>query len=395
MAIAKGIQKSLEGSSLIRKMFEEGARRKQEFGADQVFDFSLGNPVFEPPKQVIDSLVAVLQSDTPGLHRYMPNAGLPETRAYIADKLSGLSGLAVEPQDVVMCVGAGGALNVILRSILDPGDEVIVLAPYFVEYDFYIQNFGGSPVVVQTSADFTPDLDAIAASITSRTKAMLINSPNNPTGVVYTQEQLAGLSQLLLEKSKDYGEPISLISDEPYRGIIFDDIVVPSVMALYPHTIVATSASKELALPGERIGYLGISPRHQDRDLLSQAAALALRTLGFVNAPALMQRMLPMVDGVQVDTAAYEINRNLLYDHLIKLGFECVRPHGAFYLFPKCPNNDEAEFIRQAQELNLLVVPGSAFGKPGFFRLAYCFETEMIERSLPVFTELMRRVMPN
>jgi len=394
MAIAKGIQKSLEGSSLIRQMFEEGMRRKAEFGADQVFDFSLGNPVFEPPREVIENLIGLLQDDTPGRHRYMPNAGIPETRKYIADKLSSLSGLLVEPNDVVMCVGAGGALNVILRSILDPGDEVIVLAPYFVEYDFYIQNFGGQPVVVSTKADFTPDIEAIGQKVSKKTKAVLINSPNNPTGVVYSTKQLKALSDLLVQKSKEFGQPISLISDEPYRGIAFDGIEVPSVMALYPNTIVATSASKELALPGERIGYLGISPNHQDRSLLSEASVLALRTLGFVNAPALMQRVLPLVDGVQVDIGPYQKNRDILYDHLVSLGFECVRPQGAFYLFPKCPNGDEPEFIRQAQELNLLVVPGSAFRLPGYFRLAYCFETEMIERSLPVFTELMRRLTP-
>ncbi|OGH00367.1 MAG: aspartate aminotransferase [Candidatus Lambdaproteobacteria bacterium RIFOXYD1_FULL_56_27] len=391
MAIAKKLQQSLGSSSLIRQMFEEGERRKALYGEDKVFDFSLGNPVFEPPKQVKAALQALIASDRPGQHRYMPNAGLAGTRSYLAGKLALESGLEFGAEDVVMTVGAGGALNVILKTLLDPGDEVLVLRPYFVEYDFYIDNHGGVPVSVPTLPDFTPDLAALAQAINPKTKALLINSPNNPTGVVYSAQQLAELGALLEQKSRALGHPIHLISDEPYRAIVFDRLEVPSVFKAYPNCILATSSSKDLALPGERIGYLAVSPRHQDRALVRAGTVLALRTLGFVNAPALMQRMLPLVDGARVDLGPYQKNRDLLYDHLRGLGLECVKPGGAFYLFPKAPIEDDLEFVKAAQELNLLLVPGSAFRLKGYFRIAYCFETAKIEASLPVFERLVKQ----
>ncbi|MDT8445723.1 MAG: pyridoxal phosphate-dependent aminotransferase [bacterium] len=391
MAIARKMLASIEGSSLIRRMFEEGERRKAQFGADRVFDFSLGNPVFEPPAEVHQAILEVIQSGQAGLHRYMPNAGLPETRAFVAARLEKEVALGFEPTDVVMTVGAGGALNVIFKSLLDPGDEVLLLRPYFVEYDFYIENHGGVPVSLPTLPNFKPDLKALAQAIGPKTKALVINSPNNPTGVVYSGEDLAALGDLLRQKSQELGHPITLVSDEPYRAICYDGVVPGNPFAAYEATILATSSSKDLALPGERIGYLAISPKHPDRNLLAQATVLALRTLGFVNAPVLMQRILPMVGEAQVDVAPYLANRNILYEHLTGLGLSCVKPEGAFYLFPKCPIEDDLAFVKEAQDLNLLLVPGSAFRMPGYFRLAYCFETEMIERSLPVFTQLMSR----
>ncbi|OGG96295.1 MAG: aspartate aminotransferase [Candidatus Lambdaproteobacteria bacterium RIFOXYD2_FULL_50_16] len=390
MAIAKALEASIQGSSLIRAMFEEGERRKIALGPDKVFDFSLGNPVFEPPLAVVEALKTLTQSEQPGTHRYMPNAGYKETRDYIASLMADESGLAFLVGDICMCVGAGGALNVILKCLLDPGDEVIVIRPYFVEYDYYFKNHGGQAVPVLSGPGFQIDLAAIEAAIGPKTKAVLINSPNNPTGVIYDQKALEALGGLLTKKSAELGRVITLISDEPYRALVYDEVKPPCVFNSYNNVILATSSSKDLALPGERIGYLAISPLHQDRALLGQAAPLALRTLGFVNAPALMQRLLPMVKGAKVDIEPYRINRDLLYNHLTSLGLDCVKPQGAFYLFPKCPIADDLLFCEKAQALNLLVVPGRAFGLAGYFRIAYCFQTEMIRRSLPVFTELIK-----
>ena len=379
--------KAVSGASMIRKMFEEGARRVKLYGAENVFDFSIGNPVFEPPMEVRDALVKILKSDTKGGHRYMPNAGFPETRQFIADQLKRDSDVTFDSNDVIMTVGAGGALNVVLKTLLDPEDEVIILAPFFVEYKFYIENYNGVVKVVSTTKNFGLDCDAIAAAITSKTKAVLINSPNNPTGVIYSEEELTQLGKMLTQKSEEIGQPISLISDEPYKNISYE-VPVTSIFKCYKNCVVGTSYSKDLALPGERIGYLAISPKHDDHELLRDGAIIALRILGFVNAPALMQRMLPMIGDAKVDMTPYRENRELLYNHLTKIGFECQKPDGGFYLFPKSPVEDEMELIKTAQEYNLLLVPGKAFGAPGYFRIAYCFDTDMVKRSLPIFTKL-------
>ncbi|MBT6503048.1 MAG: pyridoxal phosphate-dependent aminotransferase [Deltaproteobacteria bacterium] len=390
MGISTQIESSIANSSMIRKMFEEGDRRRQLYGEDKVFDLSIGNPIFEPPAEVQSNLLKLIQSDERGTHRYMPNSGFPKTRQYIAGMLNDETGLSFGENDIIMTAGAGGALNVIFKALLNPGDEVIVFKPYFLEYNAYVNNYGGEICAVKTREDFQLDFAALEEKLSVKTKAVLINSPNNPTGVIYSEEELAQLGQLLKHKSAEFGQAISLISDEPYRRIVYET-TAPSIFPHYENAIVATSYSKDLAMPGERIGYIAISPKHQDHDLLSVGAVLSLRILGFVNAPALMQRLLPLVGNACVDLASYRSNRDLLYNHLIKIGFSCIKPAGAFYLFPKSPIEDDLAFIEAAQQLNLLMVPGSGFGMPGYFRISFCFETEFIERSLPVFTDLARQ----
>jgi aspartate aminotransferase len=390
MGISTQIESSIANSSMIRKMFEEGDRRRQLYGAENVFDLSIGNPIFEPPAEVQKSLEKLIQSDEKGTHRYMPNSGYPKTRQYIANMLNDETGFSFGENEIIMTAGAGGALNVLFKTLLNPGDEVIVFKPYFLEYNAYVGNFGGEICAVKTKDDFQLDFTALEEKISAKTKAVLINSPNNPTGVIYSEEELAQLGRLLRQKSKEFGQPISLISDEPYRRIVYE-APAPSIFPHYENAIVATSYSKDLAMPGERIGYIAISPKHQDHELLCVGAVLSLRILGFVNAPALMQRLLPLVGDACVDLEPYRINRDLLYNHLLKIGFSCVKPAGAFYLFPKSPIEDDLAFIEAAQQLNLLMVPGSGFGMPGYFRISFCFETEMIKRSLPVFTELAKQ----
>lgn len=387
MTISKQIEKAISGSSMIRQMFEEGARRIKEFGAENVFDFSIGNPVFEPPVEVKEALLQLIQSEEKGTHRYMPNPGFPETRAYLANMISEETGLSFTNDSIIMTTGAGGALNTIFRTLLNHDDEVIVLRPYFVEYDSYVANHNGVTKIIDTDSQFRIDFEELEKAISPKTQVLLINSPNNPTGVVYSKAELDQLGELLSKKSNEIGHPISLISDEPYKNISYGT-EVPSIFLSYDNSIVATSYSKDLAIPGERIGYLAISPNHNDRKLIEEGAVIALRILGFVNAPAIWQRILPMVGKATVDLEPYRKNRDLLYGHLIKIGFECVKPEGGFYLFPKSPIEDDKAFIKTAQEMNLLLVPGSGFGQPGYFRISYCFETEMIERSLPVFTKL-------
>lgn len=401
MTLSPSIRHAVENSSWIRKMFEEGTRLKAQVGADKVFDLSIGNPVFDPPASVRKALIQLLSSGDKGQHRYMPNAGFESTRSWVATQLNRwikeYAGPNTPPMeytqaDILMCVGAAGGLNVTLRTICGPGDEVIVIKPYFAEYLAYIENWGAKSVIVGTRPDFHLDLEQIAKAITPRTRALLLNSPNNPTGVVYPREDLDRLGQLLEQQSQLIGHPISLVTDEPYQRITFDGKVVPRALASYANTILVTSYSKDLALAGERIGYIAVSPLHAARKELQAGLPIALRILGFVNAPALMQRVLPLAGDALVDMAPYQENRDLLYNHLTSLGFECVKPEGAFYLFPKCLIADDLEFVREAQNLHLLLVPGRGFGMPGYFRVSFCFETELIKRVLPVFTELTRRL---
>lgn len=372
-------------------MFEEGNRLVQLHGAENVFDFSLGNPVFEPPKKLTATLIDLLQSNETGTHRYMPNPGYADVRKYVAQQLQNESSLSFAKEDIVMTVGAGGGLNVVIKTLCDPGDEIIVLKPYFVEYGFYAANHGAQIKPIDTTQEFQIDFDQLAKAINSKTKAVLINSPNNPTGVIYPEKSLQQLGELLREKSNELGKEIYLISDEPYKRIVYDNIKVPSVFKYYADSIVVTSHSKDLALAGERIGYAAVSPRSKNRALLQEGLVIALRILGFVNAPALMQRLIPLIGKTMVELTPYQKNRDLLYQHLTQIGFQCVKPDGAFYLFPKSPIDDDIAFVREAQKLNLLLVPGSGFGTPGFFRIAFCYDTAMIERSLPVFSELARK----
>lgn len=390
MAISAKVQASLSGSSLIRKMFEEGDRLRKIHGPEKVFDFSIGNPDLEPPAIFKDKLRELANHPLPGMHKYMSNAGYPETRQKIAEYLHRKTGLPLTENQVVMAVGAGGGLNVVFKTLLNPGDEVIVSAPYFVEYGFYTENHQGKLVVVNTNSNFQLDLDAIAKTISPKTKAILINTPNNPTGVIYSEDLLKNLAKLIKQKETELGTEIYLISDEPYSGLVYDGITIPPVLSIFERGIMVTSHSKDLALPGERIGYIAVNPKMPEAELLFNGLVFANRVLGFVNAPALMQHLVADLQGTVVGVDEYQERRDLLYNHLKSIGFQVVKPQGAFYLFPKCPIPDDNAFTSAAIKYNLLIVPGSGFGAPGYFRIAYCVSKNIIVNSLPAFTQLAK-----
>ena len=374
-------------------MFEEGERLRQEFGAEKIYDFTLGNPDVEPPAAFQRELLELAQNPLPGMHRYMNNAGYTETRSAVASKLSNDSGIDVTAGHIIMTCGAGGALNVVLKTILNPGEEVIILAPFFVEYKFYIDNHGGVPVEVWTNHEtFQLDIDAISKAITSKTRAILICSPNNPTGVIYPEESLRQLGAVLKKIHRDNGHLIYVISDEPYARIAFDGKQVPNIFPLVESSIIVTSHSKDLALPGERIGYLAANPRMDTAMQFMEGAVFSNRVLGFVNAPALMQRLVSKLQDESVNIADYQAKRDLLVGELSDMGFSMVKPDGAFYLFPKSPLADDVEFVKLAQKHHILLVPGAGFGAPGFFRIAYCVDIKMIERSLPAWRTLATEV---
>ncbi len=382
------VVKSLEKSSWIRAMFEEGARLAQKYGAENVYDFSLGNPFAEPPKEVLDSLKKHVTSGERGTHKYMNNAGYVDVREKIAKSLQHESGVELSASNVVMTVGAAGGLNVVLKSILNPGDEVIVFAPYFVEYNFYVDNHGGKTVIVPPdTSNFEPDLKAFEKSITSRTKAIIINNPNNPTGVIYSEEKLREMAKIIEKKEAEQGS-VYVISDQPYSKIVYDGAVVPSILSIFKNSFVVNSFSKSLGLAGERIGYVAASSRIEGIETLMNALTFCNRTLGFVNAPALFQKVIYDALDAQVDIEDYKLKRDMLYENLTRLGFECVKPQGAFYLFPKALMEDDVEFVKRAINHNLLLVPGSGFGCPGYFRISYCVELDVIERSIAAFEKL-------
>lgn len=393
MPIASKIANNLTKASWIRKMFEEGEQLRREFGAENVYDFTLGNPDVEPPAAFREELLKLAQNPLPGMHRYMNNAGYTETRSAIAAKLSRDSGLDLDAEHIVMTCGAGGALNVTLKTILNPGDEVIILAPYFVEYKFYIDNHGGTPVDVWTNREtFQLDNEAIEKAITARTRAVIICTPNNPTGVIYTTESLRQLGEVVKKASQRNGRPLYVISDEPYARIAYDGKHVPNIFPLIENSIIVTSHSKDLALPGERIGYLAANPRMTTVMQLMAGAVFCNRVLGFVNAPALMQRLVAKLQDESVDIAAYQSKRDLLVSELTAVGFKMVKPDGAFYLFPQSPLPDDVDFVRLAQKYRILLVPGAGFGAPGYFRIAYCIARDTIERSLPAWRELAKEL---
>lgn len=378
---------SLSRSSMIRAMFEEGARLESIYGEENVFDFSLGNPETEPPEEVIETLKRYVSE--PGIHKYMNNAGFQDVREKVAKHLEKKSGIALSAQNVVMVCGAAAGLNIVLKALLNPGEEVIVLAPFFVEYLSYIENANGVPVIVKTMKDsFQIDADAVDAAITNRTKAIILNSPNNPTGVVYGKRSLERLKEVIDRKEAELGTSIFVISDEPYVSIVYDGVEVPDMLSIFEKSIIVNSFSKSLALAGERIGYVAASSRIPEVDVLMAAMISLNRTLGFVNAPSLFQKVVAENLHVAVDTEDYKKKRDLLYSHLTRIGFECVRPEGAFYLFMKTPIGDDRVFCRTAAKYNLLFVPGSGFGCPGYVRIAYCCDISMIERSLDAFTKL-------
>ena len=388
--IAKQMEELVNGSSVIRAMFEEGKKMAAEYGEENVFDFSLGNPSVEPPEEVRQAMIDIIKSEQPNyLHGYMNNSGYEDVRRTVADSLNQKHGTHFTEQNIVMTVGAAGGLNVMLKALLDPGDEVIVFAPFFGEYRNYVANVGGTTVVVAPDTEtFMPDLSEFERRITRRTKAVIINTPNNPTGVVYTEDVLRGLAAVLEKKQDEFGTDIYLISDEPYRELVYDGVTVPYVTKYYDNTIVGYSYSKSLSLPGERIGYLVIPDEAADSDRIMSAANVATRILGFVNAPSLQQRVIARCIDAKVEVEVYDRNRRLLVENLRKFGYECVGPDGAFYLFVKSLEDDDAAFAAKAKELKLLVVPGSSFACPGFVRIAYCVSYDMIVRALPAFKKL-------
>jgi len=390
MTIAKKIDNLIAKQSWIRKMFEEGARLKAEHGAQNVYDFSLGNPNIPPPEKFKEVLKDTVDSIGPGDHGYMLNMGYPQVCAAVAEYLSKEQQVNITQKEVLMTCGAAGGLNVILKAILDPGDEVITPAPYFVEYNAYVDNHGGILKTVSTKPDFDLDVEAISAAISEKTKAILINSPHNPTGHVYSEENLNELGELLKIKGEKLNRTIYLVSDEPYRKIVYDGITVPSVFTCYNESIITTSYSKDISIPGERLGFVAINPDASFKENLKAAMAITNRIIGFVNAPALMQRVIARLQGVSVDISEYARKRDLICDGLADSGYEFVKPSGAFYLFPKTPIPDDVEFVRSLQKELILAVPGSGFGGPGHFRIAFCVDDDTIKNSIPGFKRVMK-----
>lgn len=388
--ISNKISYNIKNSSMIRAMFEEGAKLRKLYGDDKVYDFSLGNPDPEPPAEVKAALRELANSEELKMHSYMNNAGYPEVRETIAQKINKEAGLNLSFENIVMTVGAGGALNVVLKTLLNPGEEVIVFAPYFVEYNSYIDNHGGKIKIIDTDhSTFLPDAELLEKNITANTKAVLINTPNNPTGVVYNRDILNSIAKVIERKSNEFGHTIYIISDEPYRKLAYD-VEVPNILTIYRNAIMIDCFSKSLSLPGERMGYIATNPDAEDIDTLMGGLIYCNRILGFVNAPALFQKIVAKTIDSSVDLNIYKERRDLLYNSLISFGYECVKPDGAFYLFPKALIADDVEFKNRALKYNLLIVPGSGFGGPGYFRLAYCCSLETIKNSLPAFESLAK-----
>ena len=380
--ISERLKKQLAGGSQIRKMFEEGNRLKAIYGPDKVYDFSIGNPDLEPPHEVSDALKELANNPTPGMHGYMSNSGYESTRAAIAAKKYAESGLEISSGAVCMTVGAASAMNDVLHSLLDQDDEVIVIAPYFMEYNGYIANHGGKPVIVQTDDKFMPVISAIKDAITPKTKAIIINSPNNPSGVVYPASLLSELNEML--KAQDH--VIHVISDEPYIDLVYDGMTVPCALSYIDNLIVCFSWSKSLSLPGERIGYTLVSPKNADYDDLTAAIVLSNRTLGSVNAPAIWQKVIEKSLNAKVDVSNYEHRRNLLYSNIVDAGFDAVKPNGALYIFMNTPEGlTDDRFAELCASKNLLLVKGSSFSRPGYCRLAFCVSESSIRNSRQAF----------
>lgn len=388
--LSQNIQTALKGNSVIRAMFNEGKEMAEKIGAENVYDFSLGNPATPAPASVNQAIKdAVDELDSMELHGYMANAGYPDVRAAVAENLNKRFGTDFDFHNIIMTVGAAGGLNIILKTFLDPGDEVIAFAPYFGEYRGYAANFGGKIVEVAPNLEnFQPDLDDFEKKITEKTKAVIINTPNNPTGVIYSDETMTELGRILSAKEKEYGHEIYLISDEPYRELVYDGEPVRFLTKFYHNTIVGYSFSKSLSLPGERIGYVVVPNEVTDAADVQTGIEIANRQLGFVNAPSLIQKAVAKCLDEQTDVAYYDKNRELLYSELTRMGFTCIKPQGAFYLWVKSPVADEEQFVQAAKKYHILFVKGSAFACPGYVRIAYCTSYERIEKSLPAFEKL-------
>ena len=388
--ISEKMKPLVNNNSAIRAMFEEGNRLAALYGRENVYDFSLGNPNVPAPAEVKQALLDVLnEEDSCFVNGYMSNAGYPDTRKAVADSLNRRFGTAYRPENLIMTVGAASALNIFLKTILDPGDEVVTFAPYFVEYGNYVRNYDGIlRVVPANTKDFQPDMEGFRAAVTERTKAVIINTPNNPTGIVYSEDTLRALQKVIAEKEAEYGTVIVTISDEPYRELAYDGVTVPWVPDLIEHAVVVYSYSKSLSLPGQRIGWLLIPDSIPESEAVISAATIANRVCGAVNAPSLIQRALIRCIDASTDIEAYNANRELLYGGLKELGFECAKPQGAFYLFVKAPDGDDGRFVEVCKKYNVLVVPGKSFACAGYVRLAYCVSNDMIRRSLPAFRKI-------
>lgn len=388
--ISNKMKNLVANSSIIRAMFEEGKRLSKIYGEENVFDYSLGNPNVEPPENIKNEINKILNETAPKLvHGYMNNSGYEDVRSKIAQYLNEKHNINIGCNNIVMTCGAAGGLNILLKTLLNPEDEVIVFSPFFGEYRNYVNNFDGRLVVVSTDIDtFEPDMQVLKDKINIKTKAIIINSPNNPTGIVYSEEVIQNLAKLLCEKEKELGTSIYLISDEPYREIVYDNTVVPYILKYYKNSFIGYSYSKSLSLPGERIGYVVANTSMDSFEEIMASLNVANRILGFVNAPSLFQRVIANCLEAEVDVNIYKRNRDVLYNHLTKIGFKCVKPQGAFYLFVRTPISDDKKFCEEAKKFNLLLVPGSAFGCPGHVRLAYCISYEKIQNSLPAFDKL-------
>jgi aspartate aminotransferase len=390
MAIAARVRASMDDQSWVRRMFELGIELKRQHGEEKVFDLSLGNPILEPPEAFVRELRRLAEHPEAGMHRYMPNAGYPETRQAVADHVAKATGLPFGPGDMVMTCGAGGALNVIFKAILDPGDEVLVFTPYFPEYRFYADNHGGVLRTAPTDDRFQPDLDALEALLTPRTRAVLVNSPNNPSGAVYSAGLLERLGRMLAQAEERHGTSIYLVGDEPYARLVYDGLTYSYLYRFHRRSIVATSFSKDLSLPGERIGYIAVGPDCPDKGELVDALVFCNRVLGFVNAPALMQWVIRGILDASVDIGWYQRKRDYVYDQLTSMGYELVKPQGAFFAFPSSPIPDDVAFVRELLQWNVLVTPGTGFGRPGFVRISYCVEDRVLEGAMEGFREAAR-----
>lgn len=382
MSVSDNVRRRMEAGSWTRRMFEEAAVLKRKYGEHNVFDLSLGNPVVEPPAEFKQALKKLSEEPLAGMHRYMENAGYEETRKAVAKQVSLENNMDLSASDIIMTVGAAGAINVILKTILEPGDEVIVFAPFFMEYDNYIDNHGGKTRICATDDKFLPDLHAFEQALNSKTKAVIVNSPNNPTGVVYHEDFLRRLGEVLRAKEKEFSITIYLISDEAYSSLIYDGLKYAPIFSLYHRSLIATSHSKDLALPGERIGYIAVHPLIENKADLVNGFIFCNRILGYVNAPALMQNIVRHLQHITVSIPEYQEKRDYLYNNLVNMGYQLVKPLGAFYMFPRSPIENDIEFVHELQKHNVLTVPGRGFGSPGYFRISYCVNHKTLEGAL-------------
>ncbi len=388
--ISNKMQELVNNNSVIREMFEEGQKLSNLYGKENVFDFSLGNPSVPTPEKIKETIIHILNTESSfTIHGYMNNSGFEDVRQKIANSINKKFNTNYNFQNIIMTVGAASGLNIVLKSILNPNEEVIVFSPFFIEYKNYVKNYDGKLTIISPNTKtFEPNLEEFEKKINNNTKAVIINTPNNPTGIVYSEETIIKISNILKEKEKEFNSTIFLISDEPYRELVYDNIVVPYVTKYYDNTFVVYSYSKSLSLPGERIGYVVIPSEMNDFENIQCAVTISNRVLGCVNAPSLMQKVIGECADLTVDISQYKKNRDLLYNSLISYNFECIKPQGAFYLFLKSPIADDKEFCKIAKKYNILMVPGSSFACPGYVRISYCVEYDMIKRSLSSFQKL-------